>query len=88
RRRSSMSTAPNARNPHHSRLLDDSYEDLINAGHLIDRRIPYVTADATVQYWILAYTVAVSGDIIKTQTDNRNWIGSTQPFHPKASPQQ
>ncbi|MEB0001683.1 ThiF family adenylyltransferase [Cryobacterium sp. 10S3] len=83
-----MSTAPLARNPDLSRLLDDGYEVVIDGGHLIVRRIPYVTADGTVQYGILAYPVAVAGDMITSQTDHRIWFGGSQPFHANGSPLQ
>ena len=49
-----MSTAPLARDPDLSRLLDDGYDVVVQAGHLIVRHIPYVTEALTIEYGFLA----------------------------------
>jgi hypothetical protein len=74
-----MSTAPLARDPDLSRLLDDGYDVVVQAGHLIVRHIPYVTAAQAVEYGFLAYPVTISGDRIVSGTDHRIWFGGSVP---------
>jgi molybdopterin/thiamine biosynthesis adenylyltransferase len=74
-----MSTAPLAHDPDLSRLLDDGYDVVVQAGHLIVRQIPYVTQARTVEYGFLAYPVTRSGDRIVSDTDHRIWFGGSTP---------
>lgn len=74
-----MSTAPLARDPDLSRLLDGGYNVVVQAGHLIVRHIPYVTEDRAVEYGFLAYPVTISGDRIVSGTDHRIWFGGKAP---------
>ncbi|MER5385966.1 ThiF family adenylyltransferase [Streptomyces sp. NPDC002688] len=74
-----MSTAPLARDPDLSRLLDDGYDVVLQAGHLIVRHIPYVTPARAVEHGFLAYPVTVSGDRIVSGTDHRIWFGGEAP---------
>ncbi|GAA3695141.1 ThiF family adenylyltransferase [Nonomuraea antimicrobica] len=74
-----MSSAPLARDPDLSRLLDDGFDVALQAGHLIVRHIPYVTRARTVQYGFLAYPVTVSGDRVVCDTDHRIWFGGSAP---------
>ena len=74
-----MSTAPLARDPDLSRLLDDGYDVVVQAGHLIIRHIPYVTEARAIEYGFLAYPVTVSGDRIVSGTDHRIWFGGSAP---------
>jgi molybdopterin/thiamine biosynthesis adenylyltransferase len=74
-----MPTAPLARNPDLSRLLDDGYDVVLQAGHLIVRHIPYVTEAKAIDYGFLAYPVTVSGDNIVSGTDHRIWFGGSVP---------
>ena len=69
-----MSTAPLARDEDLRRLLDDGYDVTLDGGHLVVRRIPYVTADEAVAYGSLAYPVTVSGDQMVSDTDHRIWF--------------
>ncbi|MEV4748919.1 ThiF family adenylyltransferase [Streptosporangium sp. NPDC049248] len=74
-----MSSAPLVRDPDLSRLLDDGYDVVVQAGHLLVRHIPYVTEARTVQYGFLAYPVTVSGDRVVSDTDHRIWFGGSAP---------
>lgn len=74
-----MSTAPLARDPDLSRLLDDGYDVVVQAGHLIVRHVPYVTEARAVEYGFLAYPVTVSGDRIVSGTDHRIWFSGSAP---------
>jgi Domain of unknown function (DUF6791)/ThiF family len=74
-----MPTAPLARDADLSRLLDDGYDVVLQAGHLIVRHIPYVTATKDTDYGFLAYPVTVSGDNIVSGTDHRIWFGGSAP---------
>ncbi|NRQ37110.1 ThiF family adenylyltransferase [Nonomuraea sp. NN258] len=74
-----MSSAPLVRDPDLSRLLDDGYEVVVQAGHLIVRHIPYVTEAGTVQHGFLAYPVIISGDRVVSDTDHRIWFGGSAP---------
>ncbi|WP_037602038.1 ThiF family adenylyltransferase [Streptacidiphilus rugosus] len=74
-----MSSAPLVRDPDLSRLLDDGYDVVVQAGHLIVRRIPYVTDEREVRYGFLAYPVTVSGDRVVSDTDHRIWFGDSAP---------
>lgn len=89
-----MSTAPLVRDPSASRLLDDGYNLVVQGGHLLIRRIPYVTSSGEVAYGSLAYPVTVSGDRITDDSgDHRIWFVGGQPCDergtaiPAASPQ-
>ncbi|MFG1827172.1 ThiF family adenylyltransferase [Microbispora bryophytorum] len=74
-----MSSAPLVRDPDLSRLLDDGYDVVLQAGHLIVRHIPYVTETRTIEYGFLAYPVTVSGDHVVSSTDHRIWFGGAAP---------
>jgi hypothetical protein len=74
-----MSSAPLVRDPDLSRLLDDGYDVVVQAGHLVVRHIPYVAETRTVQYGFLAYPVIVSGDRVVSDTDHRIWFGGSTP---------
>ena len=74
-----MSIAPLARDLDLSRLLDDGYDVVVQAGHLIVRHIPYVTESRAIGYGFLAYPVTVSGDRIVSSTDHRIWFGGSVP---------
>ncbi|MFI6012448.1 ThiF family adenylyltransferase [Streptomyces sp. NPDC051243] len=74
-----MSTALLARDPDVSRLLDDGYDVVLQAGHLIARHIPYVTQTRSIEYGFLAYPVTVSGDRLVSGTDHRIWFGGSAP---------
>ncbi|MFG3213879.1 ThiF family adenylyltransferase [Streptomyces tendae] len=73
-----MSTALLARDPDLSRLLDDGYDLVLQAGHIIVR-IPYVTENRTVEYGFLAHPVTISGDRLVSGTDHRIWFGGSTP---------
>ncbi|WP_432198897.1 ThiF family adenylyltransferase [Streptomyces sp. bgisy027] len=74
-----MSTALLARDPDLSRLLDDGYDVVLQAGHLIARHIPYVTQTRSIDYGFLAYPVTVSGDRLVSSTDHRIWFAGSTP---------
>ncbi|MFF3667451.1 ThiF family adenylyltransferase [Microtetraspora malaysiensis] len=74
-----MSSVPLVRDPDLSRLLDDGYDVVVQAGHLIVRHIPYVTESRTVQYGFLAHPVTVCGDRVVSDTDHRIWFGGSMP---------
>ncbi|MBV1854539.1 ThiF family adenylyltransferase [Catellatospora tritici] len=75
-----MSTAPLVRDPSTSRLLDDGYDLAIQGGHLIVRKVPYVTPSGAVAYGCLAYPITVSGDRINDDSgDHRIWFVGEQP---------
>ncbi|MGW2696728.1 ThiF family adenylyltransferase [Streptomyces sp. NPDC001296] len=74
-----MSTALLARDPDLSRLLDDGYDVVLQAGHLIVRHIPYVTEARAVDYGFLAYPVTLSGDRLVSGTDHRIWFAGSPP---------
>ncbi|KUF15772.1 ThiF family adenylyltransferase [Streptomyces silvensis] len=74
-----MSTAPLVRDPDLSRLLDDGFDVVVQAGHLLVRHIPYVTEARTIEYGFLAYPVTVSGDRVVSDTDHRIWFGGSTP---------
>ncbi|MGV9922080.1 ThiF family adenylyltransferase [Streptomyces cellulosae] len=74
-----MSTALLDRDPDLSRLLDDGYDVVIHAGHIVVRHIPYVTEHRTVEHGFLAYPMTVSGDRLVSGTDHRIWFGGSTP---------
>ncbi|MGI5238790.1 ThiF family adenylyltransferase [Dactylosporangium sp. CA-139066] len=75
-----MYTAPLVRDPSTSRLLDDGYDLVVQGGHLIIRRIPYVTTSGAVAYGRLTYPVTLSGDRINDDSgDHRIWFIGDQP---------
>ncbi|KOG33788.1 MULTISPECIES: ThiF family adenylyltransferase [Streptomyces] len=74
-----MSIALLARDPDLSRLLDDGYDVVVRAGHIVVQRIPYVTENRTVEYGFLTYPVTVSGDRVVSDTDHRIWFGGSTP---------
>jgi len=74
-----MSIAPLVRDPDLSRLLDDGFDVVVQAGHLLVRHIPYVTEARTIEYGFLAYPVTVSGDRVVSDTDHRIWFGGSAP---------
>jgi molybdopterin/thiamine biosynthesis adenylyltransferase len=74
-----MPTALLARDPDLSRLLDDGYDVVVHAGHIIVRHIPYVTENRTVEHGFLAYPMTVSGDRLVSGTDHRVWLGGSTP---------
>lgn len=74
-----MSSAPLVRDPDLSRLLDDGYDVVVQAGHLIVRHIPYVTETRAIEYGFLTYPVTVSGDRVVSGTDHRIWFGGSVP---------
>ncbi|MHC3475305.1 ThiF family adenylyltransferase [Streptomyces sp. 7R007] len=74
-----MSTALLARDPDLSRLLDDGYDVVVHAGHIIVRHIPYVTGNRAVEHGFLAYPMTVSGDRLVSGTDHRIWFGGSIP---------
>lgn len=81
-----MSTALLARDPDLSRLLDDGYDIVVHAGHVIVRHIPYVTESRTVEHGFLAYPVTVSGDRLVSGTDHRIWFSGSPPCNEHGSP--
>ncbi|WP_439813270.1 DUF6791 domain-containing protein [Streptomyces sp. P9-2] len=74
-----MPTALLARDPDLARLLDDGYDVVVHAGHIIVRHIPYVTENRTVEHGFLAYPVTVSGDRLVSGTDHRIWFSGSTP---------
>ncbi|MFB7170652.1 ThiF family adenylyltransferase [Streptomyces sp. NPDC056254] len=74
-----MSTGPLARDPDLSRLLDDGYDVVVRAGHIVVQHIPYVTENRVVEYGFLTYPVTVTGDRIVSDTDHRIWFGGSTP---------
>ncbi|MFD3549362.1 ThiF family adenylyltransferase [Streptomyces sp. NPDC058655] len=81
-----MPTGPLARDPDLARLLDDGYDVVVRAGHLVVQRIPYVTENRTVEYGFLTYPVTVTGDRIVSDTDHRIWFGGSTPCTEHGSP--
>lgn len=81
-----MSTSPLARDTDLGRLLEDGYDVVIQEGHLVVRRIPYVTTETTVDYGFLTYPVTVAGDRIVSGTDHRIWFGGTTPCDEHGQP--
>lgn len=61
------------------RLLDDGYDLVEQGGHLIVRRIPYVTAARTVEYGFLTYPITMAGDRVVSGTDHRIWFAGSVP---------
>lgn len=74
-----MPTALLARDPDLTRLLDDGYDVVVHAGHIIVRHIPYVTENRTVEHGFLAYPVTISGDRLVSGTDHRIWFSGSAP---------
>lgn len=74
-----MSTAPLVRDPDLSRLLDEGFDVVLQAGHLLVRHIPYVTEARIIEYGFLAYPMTVSGDRVVSDTDHRIWFGGSTP---------
>jgi hypothetical protein len=74
-----MPTALLVRDPDLARLLDDGYDVVVHAGHIIVRHIPYVTENRTVEHGFLAYPVTVSGDRLVSGTDHRIWFSGSTP---------
>lgn len=70
-----MSTSRSVPDRDLGRLLDDGYDVVVQAGHLVIRHIPYVTPDREVRLGFLTYPVTVSGDRIVSDTDHRIWFG-------------
>ncbi|MFD0257492.1 ThiF family adenylyltransferase [Kitasatospora indigofera] len=81
-----MSTALLARDPDLARLLDDGYDVVVHAGHIVIRHIPYVTENRTVEHGFLAYPVTVSGDRLVSGTDHRIWFGGSIPCNEYGRP--
>lgn len=81
-----MSSAPLARDPDLSRLLDDGYEVIVQGNHLVIRHIPYVDEQKAVRYGFLAYPVSISGDRIAPETDHRIWFGGSSPCNENGQP--
>ncbi|ALO08275.1 ThiF family adenylyltransferase [Streptomyces goshikiensis] len=80
-----MSTALLARDPDLSRLLDDGYNVVLQAGHIIVQ-IPYVTESRTVEHGFLAHPVTVAGDRLVSETDHRIWFGGSTPCDERGRP--
>ncbi|MFE6868800.1 ThiF family adenylyltransferase [Kitasatospora sp. NPDC057692] len=74
-----MSTALLARDPDLVRLLDDGYDVVVHAGHIIIRHIPYATENRTVEHGFLAYPMTISGDRLVSGTDHRIWFSGSVP---------
>ncbi|WP_223774503.1 ThiF family adenylyltransferase [Streptomyces sp. 135] len=74
-----MFTALLARDPDLSRLLDNGFDIVVHAGHIVVRHIPYVTENRAVEYGFLTYPVTVSGDRLVSGTDHRIWFGGSTP---------
>lgn len=81
-----MSTSPVARDTDLGRLLEDGYDVVIQEGHLVVRRIPYVTTEVAIAYGFLTYPVTVAGDRIVSGTDHRIWFGGTTPCDEHGQP--
>jgi hypothetical protein len=81
-----MSTSPLVRDTDLGRLLDDGYDVVIQEGHLVVRRIPYVTTEVATAYGFLTYPVTVAGDRIVSGTDHRIWFGGTTPCDQHGQP--
>jgi hypothetical protein len=81
-----MSTSPLVRDADLGRLLEDGYDVVIQEGHLVVRRIPYVTTEVTIAYGFLTYPVTVAGDRIVSGTDHRIWFGDTTPCDEHGQP--
>jgi hypothetical protein len=81
-----MSTSPLVRDTDLGRLLEDGYDVVIQEGHLVVRRVPYVTTEATTAYGLLTYPVTVAGDRIVSGTDHRIWFGGTTPCNEHGQP--
>ncbi|RZB19606.1 ThiF family adenylyltransferase [Streptomyces sp. F001] len=74
-----MPTALLARDPDLTRLLDDGYDVVVHAGHIVVRHIPYVTENRTVEHGFFAYPVTISGDRLVSGTDHRIWFSGSAP---------
>jgi hypothetical protein len=81
-----MPTALLARDPDLARLLDDGYDVVVHAGHIIVRHIPYVTENRTVEHGFLAYPVTISGDRLVSGTDHRIWFSGSTPCDERGRP--
>ncbi|GAA1069513.1 ThiF family adenylyltransferase [Mycobacterium cookii] len=81
-----MSTAPLGPDADLRRLLDDGHDISVIDGHLVVKRVPYVTTDKVVAYGFLAYPVTVSGDSIVSGTDHRIWFGGSAPCNEVGNP--
>lgn len=81
-----MPTAPFARDTDMARLLDDGYDLVEQGGHLIIRRIPYVTAARTVDYGFLTYPITMAGDRVVSGTDHRIWFEGSAPCDEHGQP--
>lgn len=81
-----MSTAPLARDEDVRRLLDDGYDIGLIGGHLVVKKVPYVTTDQVVAYGFLAYPVTISGDRVVMDTDHRIWFGGSVPCNEHGRP--
>lgn len=74
-----MSSAPLVRNAQLDRLLHEGYDVVVEAGHLIVRRLPFVNEQREVRFGFLAYPMTVTGDAIVSGTDHRIWFGGGVP---------
>ncbi|WP_030462065.1 ThiF family adenylyltransferase [Kitasatospora sp. NRRL B-11411] len=81
-----MSTALLARDPDLARLLDDGYDAVVHAGHIVIRHIPYVTEHRTVEHGFLTYPITVSGDRLVSGTDHRIWFSGSAPCNEHGRP--
>ncbi|RYC10556.1 ThiF family adenylyltransferase [Nocardioides zhouii] len=81
-----MSTAPLGPDPDVRRLIDDGHDISLVNGHLVVKRVPYVTTEKGVAYGFLAYPVTVSGDNIVHGSDHRIWFGGSTPCNEDAAP--
>lgn len=81
-----MSSAPLAPDADLQRLLDEGYDVVLQANHLVVRRVPYVDTEGAVRYGCLTYPVTVTGDRIVTQTDHRIWFCGTRPCNERGEP--
>lgn len=74
-----MSSAPLVRNAQLDQLIHEGYDVVIEAGHLILRRLPFINEQKEVHLGFLAYPVTVTGDAIVSGTDHRIWFGGGIP---------
>ncbi|BBE24570.1 hypothetical protein MN0502_34530 (plasmid) [Arthrobacter sp. MN05-02] len=81
-----MSSVPLVRNAQLDQLIHEGYDVVVDAGHLVVRRIPFVNEHRQVQLGFLAYPVTVTGDAIVYSSDHRIWFGGGVPCDESGTP--
>ena len=74
-----MSSLPIAPDEQISRLVDDGYEMVLEAGHLVVRRLPYVGPSGLRTDGRLVLPVTYTDGVVTDSTDHRIWFAGEEP---------